>query len=108
MTRSWTKRIALLLLLWTVLDLTVPGMCGSDGVTLPACADGSTLLQANHSKSAHTQVPEDDCFCCCSHVAPQRNFILFVSLPDAFGVCCLSTSFPHEMATEVYRPPRNS
>ncbi|MGH9813956.1 MAG: hypothetical protein ACRD4T_12555, partial [Candidatus Acidiferrales bacterium] len=63
----WQKYVVVLFLLWTAVDISVPGLCNSEQEII---RDGQFLIASANTKTAPvTQSgPEDDCFCCCSHI----------------------------------------
>ena len=73
--------LAVLFLVYTGFDLTVPGVC-SEEFSVPGIVEVSTPVNGPSNSldyvTSHTQFPQDqpskslltddDCFCCCSHV----------------------------------------
>lgn len=99
---SFRRIVALAVLLWGAADLAIPGWCqvGDEVATRRAIAEVSrtpgtlarsdapavcriekpafttqrlTSMLAADSQQQQLQ-PEDDCWCCCSHVSPTTNF----------------------------------
>jgi hypothetical protein len=101
------KRIALILLVLTALDLCVPGFCQTDGVVLPQARTLSARsLDKAHSGSHDQSTPGDDCFCCCSHVMYSQYFVFEGGRFTAQVVLLESSDAPKQITIEYFRPPR--
>ncbi len=81
MTARLVRAIAILFLVYTGADLTVPQFCGEEmGIPKFAEASASTGIRTDAafatdlSESRQDPLPErthtEDCFCCCAHVLP--------------------------------------
>jgi hypothetical protein len=65
------KVMALVLLLWTAVDLCVPMVCPSEDQSVEFASTAGMQDQASraiHAKSPISGDIDDDCFCCCSHI----------------------------------------
>jgi hypothetical protein len=97
--------VAIFFLLWTLTDLSVPEVCMAD-FDAPASLAGASTEQPvlatspqrhdSGSPSVPYQ-PDDDCFCCCSHVLPS-------SFADVERLKALSTVERDDDGTVPYRP----
>ena len=103
--------VAGFLVVWTILFMTIPGLCESIRVELPSLTDDAILRGAAHSVQT-TGAPTDtgaedhDCLCCCAHVVPVQPF----EPPTSFALIYLSPSpeyilFP-ELRQAFFHPPR--
>lgn len=113
---SSRRLIAGFIVLWAMMDLTVPGVCQSDDLE----ATLATALSA-HQASAGTNgvsttptdnVPDqdqpgpEDCFCCSSHIAPTAVFHVNVQI-SAIGIeRPYSIGSPHDFSSFLYHPPK--
>ena len=63
------KLVGIFLLLWAVMDLSVPGLCETDAPDFGALQTtaASAAPSINQQQQSQTSL-EDDCFCCCAHV----------------------------------------
>jgi len=107
MSPLWTKRLAVVMLLGVALDLSVPGFCRTDGITMPVSQTVAAATSANSQQERDPQDTfEDDCFCCCSHIVPTARFRL------ERGQTVLSKRPPYlqtqptGLSTSLYHPPR--
>lgn len=110
---SWRMKriVATSLLLYALVDLTVPGLChGDDAIPLPPVSSGVTQEQAanpdgNVPASSPTR-DQDDCFCCCWHilltVASRVVEIINVALASTVSVPTYFRLF----ADPFFHPPR--
>jgi hypothetical protein len=107
MNRSWTKRLAMLMLLGVALDLSVPGICRTDGIVMPVLQTIASATPANsHQESNPQETFGDDCFCCCSHIVPTAHFRLERGQTvSSEGPPYLQIQ-PTKLSTSVYHPPR--
>jgi hypothetical protein len=105
MNRHVIRYVAVVLLVWAVLDICVPGFCRTDGVHFES---SPVSIVAN---SSHPTVPAgapcgDDCFCCCSHVMHSPCVVLPNNSSDiAFHGQGLPGD-PRLMPASLFRPPR--
>lgn len=102
------KFVTVFMLIWALADLSVPGVCKIDVPDLANPQSLSVSVQPSVSQHQQSQTSvEDDCFCCCSHVAPTNA----VALADvAIAVTDWPpyvTEKPREFSTSLYRPPRS-
>src|SRR5678815_1159224 len=100
----WRSGVALVILVWALFDLTVPGLCTTEeevlptGVTSRGYVPPSVTGQTPRVQSA-AAVPtdqnslENDCWCCCSHITPTPHFQMSVI-----------SSFTYEEAPVFDRP----
>ena len=105
------KRVAVLLLLWTALDLCVPGFCQTDGILLPRTHTFSAITLHKPSTRSADQTANDadhdeDCFCCCSHIVHSQYFVFEIGRLEIFVNPLGPTGEPHEIALPHFRPPR--
>lgn len=84
MTRQ-RKLISVLLLLYALVDLAVPGVCKTDlpeaagvgSVSAPGAKFFAARPQATlHSSRQYQNASFDDCFCCSTHVVPGSTILL--------------------------------
>jgi hypothetical protein len=114
----WQKLVVLPILLWALLDLSVPGLC-SDEYLLPSTQTSQDLsagervnsqvisaLASPDSTPSTSNTIEEDCWCCCSHIVPARpaNLVTLATLnleaPPAPENPSQGWSLP------LYHPPR--
>lgn len=118
---AWRKFFASLFLLWALVDLTVPGVCKSDndGVTDPqqmsmvVSTDQSRPVVAsaiaptsNPEKQKSPDQNDEDCFCCCVHVAPSAHFQLPKPVKATLDLTVYSFHQVVALAPSLYHPPR--
>jgi hypothetical protein len=119
MTPSWRRLIAGFIVLWAMMDLTVPGVCQSDDleatlasalsvthIITPATGTSSISNTSNDSIPDQDQPGPEDCFCCNSHIAPTSVF--YVSAPFSFMGFERPPSLgsPHDFSPFLYHPPK--
>jgi hypothetical protein len=82
------RGVALFFVLFTFADLSIPQLCGGElgGYSLPNASlpfsngqsDELSLSaapeQPQPQESEGSEHPEEDCFCCCSHIVPGSHF----------------------------------
>ncbi|HET7873002.1 MAG TPA: hypothetical protein VFL42_10865 [Terriglobales bacterium] len=106
-----------LILIWALLDLSVPGVCQSDDLeAAPAGTQQSTMGTQTASPVIGTQPanPADnpdkpgpeDCFCCCSHVAPTQFFNITHVFPFLATEPAYVIGAPHDFSSFLYHPPK--
>ena len=102
------KFVAVFVLIWALGDLSVPGLCQTDLADFGGLQPTSVSAQRNASHQQQSQTSgEDDCFCCCSHVAPATP----VALSE--GAIALADwpeyviEKPREFSSSLYHPPRS-
>ena len=108
MIRKLYKTVAIVLLLWTVMDIAVPGLCASEPVLTP---DAQLVLTSAPSSASHDSsnaqfMSDDDCFCCCSHIVPSPHFLLAVAPQAVPADIKLDCAPPVSLPTSLYHPPR--
>jgi hypothetical protein len=119
----WQQWVALAIVTWAMMDLTVPGLCPTELGTLqsgtPLSSELATkdtehpttapqLISASITPSSgdHRSL-DDDCWCCSSHVAPAPRFqatnlaTLSYQTPPVFENLSTGWRFP------LYLPPRS-
>lgn len=102
--RTIVRLTALLFLVLTAADLTVPRLCREiDAPLFRASPFDSWFATSDDRKPTSSE----DCFCCCSHIMrseilPSLSPLLFVS--DSAPACALP--FPVAPASLHFRPPR--
>lgn len=114
---TWRKIVAGFILIWALLDMSVPGVCQSDdlesspvsALEIQPAAPTPFIIQAYSSipdDSSPNHSGPEDCFCCCSHVTPTTTFIVpqpvfreRYSTPDL-------TLSPLEYSPILYHPPQ--
>jgi hypothetical protein len=103
----WRKQLALLLLLWMVVDLCVPGMCQAEDLTFSSPSRSTLIRSAGGGGAQNPDSPEDDCFCCCTHIvltAPVELSAFALSTPE-HGIVDLNP--PRGFTSASYHPPRS-
>lgn len=103
------KFVAVFVLIWALGDLSVPGLCQTDLPDFGAPQATSVSAQSsvsNHEQQSQSSV-EDDCFCCCTHIAPSSPVVLS-TLPIALADWPVYvTERPREFSASLYHPPRS-
>jgi hypothetical protein len=106
--RSLYRACAIVLLLWTAVDLTNMRLCALDNedvVSMPA--DGSDVPAAGDAPVPDTPAPHvDDCFCCSRCVEPSP-----VTMPPRASIAphrprSLTDALPVSDHVPVYHPPQ--
>jgi hypothetical protein len=102
------KFVALFVLVWALGDLSVPGLCRTDlpdfGTAQPVSV--SAPASASHQQQYQSSL-EDDCFCCCSHVAPTSPAALSEVAIAVADWPAYVTEMPREFSSSLYHPPRS-
>jgi hypothetical protein len=119
---AWRKSLVAFLLLWTLADLTVPGICQSDD---DGSQDAQALAQSSASASAartssldqfrvaansgQQKVPaaQEDCFCCCAHIVPSPHFSFAAMQRSAESLTFYHFNQVTASAPPLYHPPRS-
>ena len=118
---TWQKWLAAFFLLWTLADLSVPGLCqsdnddGSQGSQVASQFEsasrvgpsGTQLRAASNSGQKSAPRTQEDCFCCCTHIVATPHFLVAsiersASAQDFYQF--------YEVAAPIlllYRPPRS-
>ena len=115
----WRKFAVCFILTWALMDLSVPGVCQDDDLeSPPADSQAVAVVEQSAVPAIHalTSSPtnntsgkpgQEDCFCCCSHVAPVQIF----SIPSQALVEQHEIPAPvvhqSEYSPFLYRPPRS-
>lgn len=120
---AWQTWFASFLLLWTLADLSVPGLCQSDDDGSPVSTVASqsenssqvgqaTSFEAQFRMASNTGQPiapssQEDCFCCCAHIVPSSHFQV-----ATFELAEQALPFYHfnqvtTAAPPLYHPPRS-
>lgn len=107
MFRRWHRVAALFILLWAVVDMSVPSLCEADGDFLPVPQQhASVSVDSVNGLRPSVPASEDDCFCCSSHVSPTRNFEFSeVAVVGEYAVAAPQTRLL-DFAEPHYHPPR--
>ncbi len=119
----WQTWIASFLLLWTLADLSVPGLCQSDNdgsQDAQALSQFASAAQPGQQTASLTQVrmasnPEqrstpssqEDCFCCCAHIVPSPHFYVATFQRAAQALTFYHFNQVTAAATPLYHPPRS-
>lgn len=103
----WHKRLAILLLLWAVVDLSVPEMCQAEDLTFSSPTHSTLIRGAGGNGDQNPVSPDDDCFCCCTHIIPTAHIGLaaFVVSTPEFRIFDLN--HPQGFTPAIYLPPRS-
>jgi hypothetical protein len=118
--RTWTTRLfrgTAFLLLLTCVDILSPQACAEELFGFPPAAFAEAAQHdspspgvapasshtGEHSESDH---PEEDCFCCCTHLLVRAHFTLETEPPDAIANRPKWLSLPASPPQSLYRPPR--
>ena len=119
---TWRTFFASLLLLWAFADLSVPGLCKSDndgangpqqesmsvrtGQSPRLVASSVTAFSNPGQQQSAPDRNDEDCFCCCVHVAPSTHF----RLPELVNVAPELAMYSFHQVTastpSLYHPPR--
>jgi hypothetical protein len=102
--------VALVLLLWTAVDLTNSGLCALENETAPATGSGATTMAAadwDGGASVPTQDPihVDDCFCCSHCVDVSAIVPTTVVSPVRVIHAALVVPAPRLFGSPLYHPP---
>ncbi len=110
----WKRRVALVILTWALLDLSVPGLCPGEqkipstsmaAVALSFVASVPQGIQV--SRPVSDQTPDDDCWCCSSHVVPAPRFEVTLLSPLEHQEVTLSERPSQGWSLPLYHPPRS-
>jgi hypothetical protein len=117
MTTRMVRAIAILFLLYTAVEITVPQFC-SEGLcvlSISEAAGESTSLSVVSPGTDNTQegLPseqpssDEDCFCCCAHVVPERA-VAVIAVSDLMPSLAVQRKFdlPSPPLQSPYHPPR--
>jgi len=115
---NWRRFIAGFIVLWAMMDLTVPGVCQSDDLEATLATslsahkaspitgtDAVSAAPSNNSADQDQPGPED-CFCCSSHIAPTAVFHInaLISFIGIERPCSIGS--PHDFSPFLYHPPK--
>jgi hypothetical protein len=119
----WQTWIASFLLLWTLADLSVPGLCQSDddgSQMLPVASQFENTSQVGQavpsevhfrmaSNAGHPTAPssQEDCFCCCAHIVPSPHFHFAVFQRAEQALTFYHFNQVTAAAPPLYHPPRS-
>ena len=116
------RSVALFFILFTFADLSIPQLCGGElggcslpGASLPASNNQPDELSLSVAPEHHQpqqsesrEHPDEDCFCCCSHIVPGCHFS--VALLDLKSPVTnpADQSLPTSLPNIPFHPPRQS
>ena len=110
----WKRRVALAILTWAVLDLSVPGLCPGEQAIPPTSTVAVALSFAGSgphniqpSGPASDKTIDDDCWCCSSHVVPAPRFKATLPTPLERDETTLAERAAHGWSLPLYHPPRS-
>jgi hypothetical protein len=114
---GWRRFIAGFIVLWAMMDLTVPGVCQSDDLeaTLASALSvthttapvtGARDVSNTPNDNSPDQPGPEDCFCCCSHIAPTSVFHITVLYSFMGFQRPYSLSSLHDFSTFLHHPPK--
>jgi hypothetical protein len=96
----------MLLLAWAAVDISVPGVCRTDGLLVDTQGSTTSVVTGTHRGTLPQQADADDCFCCCSHIVYSRSWKLadtsIVGFTDFYYRPFLLPSY----SSPLFRPPR--
>lgn len=100
------KLVALAILFWAAFDLAVPGLCADD--EFHQATLGTQSVATEKPASENPASPElDDCWCCCSHIAPTGFFFVQRSFDSVRLNSFLVSSQYSGWLRSPYHPPRS-
>jgi hypothetical protein len=106
------------IVLWAMMDMSVPGVCQSDDLEASLAADqhiGQTVTSDTGANVISSTAPTnnqsdqsspEDCFCCCSHIAPTRFFHATILLSFVGNEPPYRAGAPHDFNSFLYHPPK--
>jgi hypothetical protein len=110
----WLRAVALVILCWALLDLSVPGLCPGERDSSQApetsgflMASSSLLLARGSAPSPVAPDLDDDCWCCSSHVVPAPRFELWTLATVDLKEVPLFENPSQGWSQLPYRPPRS-
>jgi hypothetical protein len=115
----WRKLTAAFIVLWAMMDMTVPGVCQSDDLEASLAADqhidqtatsdtgANVVSNTAPTDSQSDQSGSEDCFCCCSHIAPTGFFHATILFPFVGNEPPYTVGVPHDFSSFLYRPPKD-
>ncbi len=103
----FSRFLAVLLLLWTAVDLSIPAVCRAEGTAQSTEIRMVVQAQTNDMSNPAGYQADDDCFCCCSHIMPAAHFHL-ASAELSVPAVPIPTRFePFSLAQSQFHPPRH-
>jgi hypothetical protein len=115
---KWRKIAASFVLLWALMDLSVPGVCQADDLEAsPANAQmlaspqphvAITILSSSSvpDQNPSNQSAPEDCFCCCSHIAPTPTFEIAAQVSSEICEPLAALGQQLDYSLFIYHPPR--
>lgn len=104
---GFRKHVTLGLLLYALLDLTVPGLCHEVGaVQAPSAASIGSNPAPGDAFPSIPGAEDDDCFCCCSHIRPALPQSVGIDFPAVTLSVALASLVPSLNRTPTHQPPR--
>jgi hypothetical protein len=118
----WRKGLTAFFLLWTLADLSVPGLCRTDNdrsqdLQAPLSTTSNTLASHRQSTVTRASVPtpgqqsspssDEDCFCCCSHIVPAPHFQIPAISESVPTLAVYHFNSVTASALPLYHPPRS-
>jgi len=117
MSFGWRGFTAAFIVLWAMMDLTVPGVCQSDDLeatlastlsvhqAVPVSGTNAISDTPTDNSPAQDRPGPEDCFCCSSHIAPSAVFhvsalALFMAIERPYSI-----GSPHDFSSFLYHPP---
>ena len=112
------KAVTILLLVFAALDIGLPMLCRAEGgsafdaaersVALSSVVSISTISSISSNDAGQSPIQyEDDCFCCCSHIAPNHNFEPFVFFDSTPTELTSAVTPPETWVLTIPHPPRS-
>jgi hypothetical protein len=108
MSGRWQRIAALFILLWAVVDMSVPSLCQADSELFAVPQQQSKAISVDQNRDSQPASPDtdDDCFCCSSHVSPTPNYDLSVMALAQTSTVPEPVIRILEFAEPHYHPPR--
>lgn len=105
------KLVAWGMLVYALFCFAAPDLCrGDDAVSTPLASTGFKRDQvANLDKSvpaSSQELDQDDCFCCCSHIAPSTPTLAVGMIEAVFERPVSIPNFVPILAGYFFHPPR--
>ena len=101
-----------------MMDMSVPGVCQSDDLEAALASArhltqasvqgaGVTDLSATPNDNGPDQSGPEDCFCCCSHIAPTSFFYIARPFSLVGSGAPYAVGSPHDFSPPFYHPPKD-
>ena len=110
----WKRRVALAILTWAILDLSLPGLCPGEQEIPPTSTVavalsfvGSVPHNIQVSGPRSDQTTDDDCWCCSSHVVPAPRFEATLLSPQEREEATVSERSSQGWSLPLNHPPRS-